>query len=565
VTVRAVDASGNLITDANGFAFATKSFASGHEPSAKSAGVGEGTERKDGEQIGNGQPLVNGVATLRLPPGDGIVIGIGFPPGSNYLSAQSVPISTRTTASQVVPITLSLPDVTITGRLLNGASPVTGVRAQVFAMSKGGGAQADVDQATGTFKLKVQSGRKWFLGLFLPPDSNLSWWPSAGAPPEVDLSSAQSGSSVEFTFSVTSNDGAVAGTVRDPSGNPMAGAFVAVLAPSDTPGRPPRFVGGAETNAQGQYTVRVQSGQTYRVEAHVAPNKGFERGYIAPAAQTCAPTSWTSGTCTLTFQFKTSDATISGGVTDSSGAPAEAFVRAWSDNGGNGFARTAADGSFSISATAGDRWHVQAIQESTAADGTKSFTVSTVRNLTTVAGANAGNSLVLGSATTLPTALTTTFDATTMRVLTLSNGMKLTIPAGALATSGQVTVRATPKSQLPAQDTAQPLDIGYTLEATDANGSPITKFNANVTIEIPYDATKLRQGTSEGDLVPSYYDTATGTWKKAENVTIDATNNVAIILVDHFTDFAVLATTQTATTQTSFRVLIPSSMLVGRP
>jgi hypothetical protein len=208
---------------------------------------------------------------------------------------------------------------------------------------------------------------------------------------------------------------------------------------------------------------------------------------------------------------------------------------------------------------------VQAIHDSTAGDGTKSFTVSRVKNLTTVAGANAGNTLVLGSATTLPTALTTTFDATSMQVLTLSNSMKLTIPAGALATSGQVTVRATPKSQLPADRTAQPLDIGYTLEATDSNGSPITKFNANVTIEIPYDPAKLRQGTSEGDLVPSYYDTATGTWKKADNVTIDQTNHVAIILVDHFTDFAVLATTQTATTQTTFKVYLPASLLTARP
>src|SRR5205823_1206926 len=105
----------------NGFAFATRS--GGLVPKlAAVAGEGEPrpgeAEHRAGEPVGNGQPLVNGVATLKLPPADGIVIGIGFPPGSNYLASQSSPISTKTTASQTVPITLSAPDVTITGKLL---------------------------------------------------------------------------------------------------------------------------------------------------------------------------------------------------------------------------------------------------------------------------------------------------------------------------------------------------------------------------------------------------------------------------------------------------------------
>ncbi|HEY3108607.1 MAG TPA: carboxypeptidase-like regulatory domain-containing protein, partial [Chloroflexota bacterium] len=95
VTVRAVDASGNLITDANGFAFAMKSGSTGPKvaaaPGDGAAKPGEPGQRP-GEPVGNGQPLVNGVATLKLPPADGIVIGIGFPPGSNYLASQSSPI-----------------------------------------------------------------------------------------------------------------------------------------------------------------------------------------------------------------------------------------------------------------------------------------------------------------------------------------------------------------------------------------------------------------------------------------------------------------------------------------
>jgi hypothetical protein len=78
-------------------------------------------------------------------------------------------------------------------------------------------------------------------------------------------------------------------------------------------------------------------------------------------------------------------------------------------------------------------------------------------------------------------------------------------------------------------------------------------------IEIPYDPAKLGRDSSEASLVPSYYDSATGTWKSAESVTIDQVNHVAMILVDHFTDFAVLATTQTGTTQSTFRLYLPAS------
>jgi hypothetical protein len=557
VVVQAVDAKGNLLTDASGFASAMRAPSTGSSITAQDDPGKSGDQGpKAGEMIGNGQPLVGGVATLRLPPLDNVVIGLGFPPGSKYLFAQSSVISTKTSSSQTVSIALSSADATITGTLTSGGTAVTGVRAQVFAMVKGGGAQADVDPNTGKFTLKVQSGRTWFLGLALPPDSTYGWFPSPGSPPQVDLTSSTSGT---YDFALTSADGTVTGTVKDPSGNALGGAFVAVLVPSETSGKPPRFVAGAETNAQGVYSVKVQKNQTYQVDAHVAPEKGFEKGYISPPPQNCTSASWTNGTCTLSFQFKAADATIAGTVTDSSGNAAQAFVRAWSDNGGNAFAQTGSDGAFSISTTAGDKWHLQAVQETTASDGTKSFAVSPVKNLTPTAGTNSGISLALGAAKTMPSAVTSSFDATSLQVITLSNGVKVTIPAGALATSGQVTVRATPKPQLPADKSAQPLDIGYTLEATDANGSVITKFNATVTIEIPYDVSQLAADTTEDDLVPSYYDTTTGTWKKADNVTIDKTNHVAIVLVDHFTDFAVLATTTTRSTQTSFALFVPLS------
>lgn len=74
----------------------------------------------------------------------------------------------------------------------------------------------------------------------------------------------------------------------------------------------------------------------------------------------------------------------------------------------------------------------------------------------------------------------------------------------------------------------------------------ITHFNAPITIVLPFTAAQLDAlGLAPEDLVPSYWDEATASWKPVENVTVsvdaatgDGTVNVQ---VDHFTDFALMA------------------------
>ena len=87
---------------------------------------------------------------------------------------------------------------------------------------------------------------------------------------------------------------------------------------------------------------------------------------------------------------------------------------------------------------------------------------------------------------------------------------------------------------------AQPVSFGYHLLAFDASHQPITHFNAEVTLAVPFIAAQLAAlGVSPDELVPSYWDQATGSWKPVTNVTVETQpdgDGTVFIAVDHFTD-----------------------------
>lgn len=181
-----------------------------------------------------------------------------------------------------------------------------------------------------------------------------------------------------------------------------------------------------------------------------------------------------------------------------------------------------------------------------------SFARSDEQIVSPSAGSNTLN-LNLTNTGTLPDSISVTFSATNQKTITLSDGTTINIPSGVLASSGNVTVTVDPKAQLPNQSLATPIDIGYDIKAFDANGNEITgNFNSNVTIVIPYtDAELTALGITEDDLVPSYWDSTTSTWKAASNISIDKDNNTVTITINHFTDFALVSAGKTGTTSTT--------------
>lgn len=519
---RVVDSNGDTLTDLEmGYAFVESSGGSGPGPMMYSS-MGAGVQ--------------NGTFTLKVPAGS-YSIGVMTPPGSGYCTGSSATVDMSGAATDgTVSVTMVAADATISGNLKNGSTTgdnVTGINAEVFAHSGTTNfANDSVDTADGSYSLSVCPG-DWYLGFWIEPSEGYM-----SQPPLNNKVTIISGQTITKHLVAKQADATVTGTITDPDGSALSGAWVSVDTRSNTTAgsfdREGMFFTGDMSGSDGSYSINVPSGQTYYVEAHLPP--GYS--YINPKRKAVTPGA--SATVTANLQFTQSDATISGTVTQS-GTGKSAFVTGWSENGGYSSASSNSSGSYSLSVTAGDTWHIRAIWES----GT-SFVRSTEQVVIPGSGANSLD-LALTQSGTMPQSTSTTFNSTNQKTITLTNGVTISIPAGALASSGNVTVSVTPKSQLPNQSLASPISYGYEIKAFDSNGAEITSnFNSNVSIVIPYTASDLTDlGITEDELLGGYWDSATNSWRNASNVAVDTDNNTVTITINHFTDFALFTAGKT--------------------
>jgi protocatechuate 3,4-dioxygenase beta subunit len=525
ISGRVVNSNGDTLTDLEmGYAFVeTTNSGSGPGPMMYSS-MGAGVQ--------------NGTFTLKVPSGS-YSIGVMTPPGSGYCTGSSatVDMSGAATDGSAV-ITMVAADATISGNLKNGSttgSNLTGIQAEIFAHSGTTNfANDSVDTTDGSYSLSVCPG-DWYMGFWIEPSEGYM-----SQPPSDNKITVTSGQSVTKHLVAKQADATVTGTITDPNGSALSGAWVSVDTRSNSTAgsfdREGMFFTGDMSGSDGSYSINVPSGQTYYVEAHLPP--GYS--YINPKRKAVTP--GTNATVTANLQFTQSDATISGTVTQS-GTTKSAFVTGWSENGGYSSTSSSGSGSYSLSVTAGDTWHVRAIWES----GT-SFVRSTEQVVIPASGSNSLD-LALTQSGSMPESTSTTFNATNQKTITLSNGVTISIPAGALASSGNVTVTVTPKSQLPNQSLASPISYGYEIKAFDSNGAEITSnFNSNVSIVIPYTASDLSDlGITEEELLGGYWDSATNSWRNASNVAVDTDNNTVTITINHFTDFALFTAGKTGT------------------
>jgi Carboxypeptidase regulatory-like domain len=346
------------------------------------------------------------------------------------------------------------------------------------------------------------------------------------------------GASATVNFTVAQLDAWITGKVTDAQGTPVAGALAGIheINQSSTNG----FERWDLTNAQGDYRVHVPAG-SYLLRA------GY-RGLIAPLPKTVTVAS--GDTAHANLQFRAKNAIITGQVTYNSTART-AFVRAYSNTGAHVDTLAGPLGHYVLGVDAGETWHVQAVSEATTVSGTETVTTFLKSPRVAITPSLGSNNLdlVLQASDTLPDTLAFDFDASQDQVFTLSNGAQVIIPAGALAPTGIVTLIVRPRVELADDGGAQPVSCGYRLLAFDASQQPITHFNDEVTLAVPFMADQLTAlGVTPDELVPSYWDQATDSWKPVPDVTVESQSNgdgTAFIAVDHFTDFALMASSST--------------------
>jgi len=507
-----------------------------------SAGGGGGAMGPGMEQGGfQGGGLVNGYTEIKIPGGseaspEQYELGLHTPPGATYTLSATEIVDVVSGTDQEIELVVTENDVIFQGHLYidadsdgkyDSGEEISGLRAFINGHRADGGWQMTETNSDGSYSLLVCAG-EWYLDAWI--DVMMTFGSSKYMIINEDIrTTGNTGDVVPRNFEVKELNSSISGTVTDPDGVAMDNVWIFVdygtqEMISDFKGSGGPGV-GVFTDISGDYTLNVAAG-TYKVGAGIPP--WDSRELISPDLLTATVAASASSTGN-DLQFKASDATITGTITYA-GTNKAAYIRAWSDDGGgNGTIST--DGTYSLNVSSGDTWHVSAATEIS-----NVFYESTEASVTTVAGANTQNLVLVESALSVPESKTSSFDSANSKSLILGDGLKVEAPAGSIQSSGTVTLTVTPKTDSKPDSKDKPIGVSYDFVAKDANGQAVTSFANDVTITIPYNESVITAaGYSETDLRPKYYDETTGTWENWKAVVQDTINNTFTITTDHFT------------------------------
>ncbi|MBD3250052.1 MAG: hypothetical protein GF381_00550 [Candidatus Pacebacteria bacterium] len=515
---------------------------------------------------GMGAPINNGVFEIKVPAGD-YEVGTDFPPeNSSYTPSgmTTVSVSSGSSATANVEVLPNNATLRVQFKDASGNLVTNLAHAEVFLDNPAGGHQwkmfTSEELSSGYADIAVSAGT-WRVGYFIDPTEN-NYMSSPTTDNKVTTVADQT---VTRNITLQEANSTVSGTVKDPSGSALSGVFVSVdnrKADAFDPMGGMMFMNGEVTAADGSYSLNLPAG-TYKVQAFFPPEAvvgGQTVNYLNPEPKEVTISS--ASPATANFQFKQSDATLSGKIT-LNGSDQGAFISAYSDKGGYN-ETTSTSGSYSLSVTKNDTWYVRAFFE----DG------STVYLSDVVSVAMGGSSSVTQNLTleqapfTVPDSVSSSFNCANAKKISLSNGAEISIPASAIQpssvnscssseSSSNITITVSPTTQMSLQDKSVPIGVGYEITAVDSNGATISDtFNSNVTITIPYDDTQMQTSLGGGSVDESllgngYWDTSTSSWRNVSSEVLDTENNKLTISTNHFTLFGVLAATDPNSTSGS--------------
>jgi len=502
-----VDAGGNVLSDL-----------SGHAELSPSSNVG-----------GTGGPIERGIFFLKAPAGM-YNLHVFLSSGSPYTAgdSQSVILVSGETLHMQVKVFENSSSITGTIKDQKG-NAVSGVDLQVSATSKRGAWQeAHVDEKTGQYTLRVAADT-WYLRV-------------SGGESNVEVV-VREGERVLKDMVVSRAESVLEGRVIDPDGKEVAHAFVGVSETSfadvgdtavETEGFKDPLVAGTETDPQGMYRVAVPAG-TYFVKTFVHPEGGLMN------AKEQSISIGEREAKTLNFQLRKSDVAIEGKVLLNDKPVSDAFVWAWSKEGGYQESSSRSDGSFRLQVTRSSTWIVAAAHK---IDGVFYKSSEVARE---VGETNILQDIHLIKVRSLADPAVQTVDATKPTVVESAEGASVIAPANAISTTGFVSISVTPDTRIPSQGEVRVVGVAYDLEARDASGQMVSSFNSEVTVVIPYDEQELiALGVKEDNLVMSFWDETVGTWKTVRNFVVNKEQNTVNADVDHFTRFAIIAAADTS-------------------
>lgn len=520
IKILLADASGNTLTTVNGWASANDGSQEWSNISAS---------------------ITNGASTLKVPAGKWTIKANIW--GGDYSSPDDQVVEIGDNATKSITMKAPTNDAEINGTVYDDAgNPVTNKWLSINATKDKSGAwqSASFDQAKGTYVMKVSAGT-WRLTWWIDQSLGLS---ADNSDAEVTIETKQKKT---YDIRLKRNNATLKGRTlkADGSAYPWVWVSVSTQDPNEKKSAYATYYkNGSSSSTNGEFNIKVPAG-TYFVQG----NSWWGSGYINPKPQKV--TVEEGKEVSLDLIFRSADGKISG-TAKQDGVGVSAFITAYSED--NGYSQTDSShlGSYELPVSTGSKWHLTAVRQ----DGKKVYKTDKELIVDLTSNATATQDLELKEQTfTLPDKKATTFPANQPTTIELTDGMKLTIPAGAITKSGDINVTIEPKATLPAENGTQALNYGHDINVTKTDGAEIKSFDSNVTIEMKY-TSKTDDKFNNTEIQLAYYDTVAGDWKEltgcatidsdtsttASSVDISTAKSVTVsCLVNHATVFALVA------------------------
>lgn len=388
------------------------------------------------------------------------------------------------------------------------------------------------------------SGGVWDVTV-KPKDSQTVLWEAVNVLVTAGFSNQDSSETQVANLRVIPFGSNLTVTVRDENNNVVPSLLVtldtssSMSSQTDTTTQVTRKILSQKTAADGSVTIHVPGGKYF---IRVLVPTGF--GYSQPdeTSVMLTPNENREVPIVLTQESIIKTSKLTGVTKFDDGTPTDAFVSAWSNEGGKAEVKTSSDGKFSLDVAIDQTWHIKAIKDLLQ----KSYISSEQTIVSTAAAKSLDLVFVKNDATPLPTTVTAQKSATEVISLSSDNGARFTLPANGVTSSGKVDITIKPTTEAPSRSASTLVSTAYDITIKNAQGQKLSVLASDAEIIIPYDEKELAaKGVAVESVIPSYYDETLATWISVPKFIINKEKKVFILRVNHLTRFALIALADT--------------------
>ena len=482
--------------------------------------------------VHNGAPIRSGEFAVLVPAGT-YTVSLHLPAGQRFMwdgAAQAATVAAGETTT--VTFTLVEKNALIRGAAYDKRTDISvNIDGRIWARDDELWTGTDL-KAGGYYTLPVPAGL-WRVNYEIDP---LADYLKAAGPRSYGL---QAGQVQNVGLPLLKKDGLLTGTVVLTDGlTPARGAIVIAegLSPEIKD-----VVVRAPVRDDGRFSLQLPSG-LWNVRSSLVHDPRL----INPAARgVFIPR---NGSNSVFLQYRSPNAQIMGTLALAQGnlLPGTVHIYGWTSDDAFNTTIAPLSGAYHLPVISGRLWNIVAVFETP-----NQYWFA--RAQVPVTSVLSVKDLVLQGPNLKPAPVSVLLDPAEDRLIELSDGTRIFIPAGALPADERVILHITPLAAVPHLRNGAVLGLGYAFEAYTESGEPITdNFNQDVVITFKYNPLELiARGLNLNRLKPAYFSTTTNSWTRPDSYVVDEDRHTITLQINHFTLFALVGE------EAGYQVLLP--------